>query len=144
MAAAREMQSAAQQPGGEPQDGRERNTSGDIDEGTDVPQDLQQYLQAGNPSSLSTTDLTPKAVTYADVVQAVHDAMTPIMQAHTSTLKKAVQDLKGQLTQLSHTVTNNECRLGELFQDASDLKQRYDELQKSHLQLSNKVEDLEN
>lgn len=94
---------------------------------------------------ISPSQFSPdKPMTYADVVRAVHEAMTPIMQTHAATLQQVVQDLKGQYTQLAHTVTTNECRLGELFQDTSDLKQRYETLQKSYHQLTNKVDDLEN
>lgn len=70
--------------------------------------------------------------------------MTPMLEAHTATLQRAVQDLKGELTRLTQALHTNECRLGEVFQDVSEIQRQYDTLQKSSLQLYNKVDDLEN
>lgn len=83
-------------------------------------------------------------ITYTDVVRAVKDAMAPIIELQTEKLQRAVQELKTQLHQVSQQVSTNECRIGETFQDLHTLKEEYTILQKSHLQLSNKVDDLEN
>lgn len=85
-----------------------------------------------------------KPVTYADVVQAVQDVMAPLMEQQTAKLQQTVQDIKTQLHQLSSQVSANESRIGENLQDVVTLKANYTALQKSHLQLSNKVDDLEN
>lgn len=77
-------------------------------------------------------------------MRAVQDAMRPMIEAHTAKLHQAVQDMKTKLSQLTNAVATNESRVGEAFQDISELKTRYETLQKSHLQLSNKVGDLEN
>lgn len=99
---------------------------------------------SGQHSPSSPTAAQESPVTYSDVVRAVQAAVTPMLEAHTSTLQQAVLELKGQITQLSQVVSTNECRLGEVFQDVSELKTQYDSLQKSYLQLNNKVDDLEN
>lgn len=83
-------------------------------------------------------------ITYIDVVRAVKDAMAPMMEAQANSLQRALQDIKSQFRQLSNQVTANEHRLGETFQDVHIIKEKYETLQKSHLQLSNKVDDLEN
>lgn len=70
--------------------------------------------------------------------------MAPMMEVQANTLQRALQDIKAQFHQLSQQVSANECRLGETFQDVHDLKGKYETLQKSQLQLSNKVDDLEN
>lgn len=54
--------------------------------------------------------------------------MRPMMEAHAAKLQQAVQDMKAQLSQLTSTVTENEYRLGETFQDVSDLKAHYETL----------------
>lgn len=82
--------------------------------------------------------------TYSVVVKAVQDVMAPLMEAQAESLKRAIQDIKSQFHQLAQQVATNEHRIGETFQDVHDLKRSYDKLQKSHLQLSNKVDDLEN
>lgn len=83
------------------------------------------------PPASSPAATTEDSVTYTEVVRAVHAAMAPIMEAHTSTLQQAVHDLKGQLTQLTQAVSANESRLGEAFQDVSDFKSQCETLQKS-------------
>lgn len=83
-------------------------------------------------------------ITYSEVVRAVQDAMAPMMEAQSENLKRVMQDMKTQLHQLSQQVVNNEHKIGETFQDVHNLKEQYDALKKSHLQLSNKVDDLEN
>lgn len=83
-------------------------------------------------------------ITYSEVVSAVQDAMAPIMEVQTERLQQAVQDVKSQIHQLSRQVCINEGRIGETFQDVHTLKENYAALQKSHLQLSNMVDNLEN
>lgn len=100
--------------------------------------------QASSRSSPGPSSPSEGPITYSDVVRAVQDAMRPMMEAHTAKLHQAVQDMKTQLSQLTNTVATTEHRVGEAFQDISELKSRYETLQKSHLQLSNKVDDLEN
>lgn len=104
--------------------------------------EAQLGAEQHSPSSPVVSQDSP--VTYNDVVRAVQATMTPLMEAHTLTLQQAVLEIKGQITQLSQAVSANECRLGEAFQDVSELKLRYKSLQKSYLQLNNKVDDLEN
>lgn len=103
-----------------------------------------QSSDASNPASPECPTLMEQPVTYTEVIKAVQTAMTPMLQAHTATLQRAVHELKGELTQLTQAVHTNECRLGEVFQDVSELKRQHDTLQKSYLQLHNKVDDLEN
>lgn len=95
-------------------------------------------------TSASSIHPPEQPVTYAVVVRAVQEAMAPIMQAHTASLRNAVAELKGEINHLAQSVSMSEGRMGELFQDTTDLKQKYESLQKSYFTLSNKVDDLEN
>lgn len=83
-------------------------------------------------------------VTYADMVRAVQDAVAPLLERHTTQLQQVVEEFKGQLHQIAITVHSTESRLGETFQDVHNLKENYDTLQKEHLKLCNKIDDLEN
>lgn len=73
-------------------------------------------------------------------MRAVQDTMRPMMEAQSAKLQQAVQDIKSQLSQLTSAVATNENRLGVMFQDVSELKSQYETVQKSHLQLTNKVD----
>lgn len=82
-------------------------------------------------------------MTYLDVVMAVQVAITPLMEAHAAKLQ-VMHEIKLQFSQLTGKVVANECRIWETFQDFSELKAIYENLQKSNFQLSIKVDDLEN
>lgn len=130
-------------------------TEGDDPDRADLDEQGSTGGESGTPSlaetrsaSQSTHPVPPhtleQPVTYSEVIKAVQTAMAPLFAAHTATLQQAVSELKGQLSHLTQAVNTNESRLGEVFQDVSDLKKQYETLQKSHLHLSNKVDDLEN
>lgn len=99
---------------------------------------LSKSLQAQPPLPLD------KPATYGDIVRAVQDAVTPLLEKHTTQLQSVVEGFKEHLHQLAGQITNTETRLGETFQDVHVLKGQYDSLHKEHLQLRNKVDDLEN
>lgn len=92
-----------------------------------TPTDMVQVPTSEACSGPTSSPEVP--VTYSDVVRAVQDVMRPLMEVHSAKVQQAVQDMKAQLTQLATTVATNECRLGESFQDISDLKSRYETLQ---------------
>lgn len=104
----------------------------------------EQDAQNLSHSSSSAPQLIDKPVTYADMVKAVQDAMTPLLEKHTAQLQQAVAEIKGQVHQLAQKIQITEGRLGETFQDVFSLKEQFDTLQKSHFHLCNKVDDLEN
>lgn len=106
-----------------------------------VQQTDTQEIPAVNPLQHESED---RPVTYASMVRAIQDAVAPLLEKHTTQIQQLVEEFKGQLHQIASKVNHTEARLGETFQDVHELKGKYDSLQKEHLQLCNKIDDLEN
>ncbi|XP_063805109.1 uncharacterized protein LOC134983324 [Pseudophryne corroboree] len=136
MAAGQQMQPQQQQVHTD----RELHSSSDSADATALP----VHIAPSTQKSPKTAQQAEGPITYSDMVKAIQDSINPIMESHAAKVTQAVHDIKSQFKQLSKRVQANEQRLGETFHDVADLKEQCAFLQKSHYQLLNKVDDLEN